>query len=75
MEDRLEIALAELPPLYREVLLLIGVEGLGPVDAALVCGVTPEALRQRLSRARTLLSASLQPKQSQRQSLWKEVRR
>jgi RNA polymerase sigma-70 factor, ECF subfamily len=55
-EDRLDAALASLPALYREVLLLVGVEGLRPVDAASVCGISPEAFRQRLSRARKLLS-------------------
>ena len=45
-------ALAGLPATYREVLLLVGVEGLSPSEAARVCGVSPEALRQRLSRAR-----------------------
>jgi RNA polymerase sigma-70 factor (ECF subfamily) len=54
-QERLEAALAEVPPVYREVLLLVGFEGLRCVDAAAVCGVTPEALRQRLSRARALL--------------------
>jgi RNA polymerase sigma-70 factor (ECF subfamily) len=54
-EQRLESALASVPPKYREVLLLVAVEGLRPVDAAAVCGISPEALRQRLSRARHLL--------------------
>jgi len=58
-EDRLEAALAEVPPVFREVLLLVGFEGLRPAEAAAVCGITPEALRQRLSRARTLLSQRL----------------
>jgi len=56
LECRLDAALALLPALYREVLLLVGVEGLRPVDAARVCGISPESLRQRLSRARKLLS-------------------
>src|SRR6184192_509926 len=58
-EQRLEAALGEMPPIYREVLLLVGFEGLQPGDAAAVCGITPEALRQRLSRGRTLLSQRL----------------
>jgi len=58
-EQWLEAALGEMPPIYREVLLLIGLEGLQPGDAAAVCGITPEALRQRLSRGRTLLSQRL----------------
>ncbi len=56
---RLEAAVAALPLVYREALLLIGVEGLRPIDAAAVCGITPEAMRQRLSRARALLARSL----------------
>jgi RNA polymerase sigma-70 factor (ECF subfamily) len=55
LEQRLEAAIAWLPPIYREVLLLVGVEGLRPVDAARVCGISPESLRQRLSRARQLI--------------------
>lgn len=59
-ERRVEAALAALPAAYREVLLLVGVEGLRPVDAAEVCGISPEALRQRLSRARALLTRHLE---------------
>ena len=58
-ERRIEAAIAALPASYREVLLLVGVEGLTPAEAALVCGVSPEALRQRLSRARALLEQRL----------------
>ncbi len=58
-ERRIEEALASLPVMYREVLLLVAVEGLRSVEAAAVCGVTPEALRQRLSRARALLARRL----------------
>lgn len=59
-ERRIEAALAALPTPYREVLLLVGVEGLSPGDAAIVCGVSPEALRQRLHRARTMLTSRLE---------------
>jgi RNA polymerase sigma-70 factor (ECF subfamily) len=58
-ERRLEAALAGLPVRYREVLLLVGIEGLRPAEAARVCGISAEALRQRLSRARTLLERRL----------------
>lgn len=57
--ERLEAAIASLPPMYREVILLVGVEQLRPMDAAKVCGISPEALRQRLSRARGLVSRFL----------------
>jgi len=55
-EERLEAAIAYLPPIYREAILLVGVEQLRPVDAAKVCGVSAESLRQRLKRARELIS-------------------
>lgn len=58
-ERRLERALAALPPQHREVLLLVGGEGLTPAEAATACGVTPEALRQRLARARAALAREL----------------
>ena len=48
-----------LPPQYREVLLLIAYEGLTPSDGAVVCGISPEAFRQRLSRARAALAEML----------------
>jgi RNA polymerase sigma-70 factor (ECF subfamily) len=56
---RLEEALAALPATYREVLLLVAVERLEPAEAAAVVGVTPETLRQRLSRARTMMRDAL----------------
>jgi RNA polymerase sigma-70 factor, ECF subfamily len=59
LERRLEAALATLPVGYREVLLLVGLEGLRPAEAAHVCGISGEALRQRLSRARALLERRL----------------
>jgi DNA-directed RNA polymerase specialized sigma24 family protein len=42
------------------VLLLVGVAGLDHSDAADICGITPEALRQRLHRARETLSKVLE---------------
>lgn len=58
-ERKIEAALAALPVTCREVLLLVAIEGLRPAEAAVVCGISPEALRQRLSRARALLSERL----------------
>ena len=55
LETRLEQALRALPPQHREVLLLVIREGMKPSEAAEVCGVTAEALRQRLARARAAL--------------------
>lgn len=57
----LELALRGLPEAHREVLLLVGVEGLEGTQAADVLGIKPEAFRQRLSRARTALSEALVP--------------
>jgi RNA polymerase sigma-70 factor (ECF subfamily) len=58
-ERRIEAALATLPVACREALLLVGVEGMRPAEAAAVCGITPEAMRQRLSRARALMAERL----------------
>ncbi len=55
----LEWALASLPASYREVLLLVAVEKMEPGEAAQVVGVSPETLRQRLSRARTMMKEAL----------------
>jgi RNA polymerase sigma-70 factor (ECF subfamily) len=57
--QRVATALASLPGAYREALLLVAVEGLRPSEAAEVCGVTADAMRQRLSRARALLGRRL----------------
>ncbi len=59
LEGRVERAMTRLPARDREVLLLVTVDGLTPSEAAAVCGVSPEALRQRLSRARALLNRLL----------------
>jgi len=73
LERRVERALTSLPAMYREVLLLVGVEGLSPSEAARVCGVSPETLRQRLSRARNLLTRELEPVPVQRAGMTAEV--
>jgi RNA polymerase sigma-70 factor (ECF subfamily) len=57
--DALERALASLPLPYREVLLLVSVEGLDQAQAAGVLGLSYDALRQRLARARALLNDQL----------------
>jgi len=61
LERRVEHGLAALSAPYREALLLVGIEGLSPSEAAGVCGLTPEAFRQRLSRARAALERELGP--------------
>jgi RNA polymerase sigma-70 factor (ECF subfamily) len=55
-EGRLERALGELPVPFREVLLLVVVDGLPHDQAAKILDLSPEALRQRLARARAKLA-------------------
>ena len=55
----LERALASLPEIHREVLLLVGVEGLDVGQAAEVLSIRPDAARQRLARARAALAEAL----------------
>ena len=59
-EARMERGLASLPRIYREALLLVGVEGFEPGEAATICGITGAAMRQRLKRARDLLARKLE---------------
>ncbi len=61
------------PIAYREVLLLVGVEGLQPSEAAAICGVTPETLRQRLRRARVMLLQRLESTTPSRMATVSEV--
>jgi RNA polymerase sigma factor (sigma-70 family) len=58
-QRRLATALASLPLVYREALLFVVVEGLRSSEAAEICRVTPETMRQRVSRARALLARRL----------------
>jgi RNA polymerase sigma factor (sigma-70 family) len=60
LERRIERALSAMPVAMREVLLLVGVAGVDYSDAADICGITPDALRQRLHRARETLSKALE---------------
>ena len=57
--ERIDAALAALPAVYREALLLVALEAMPPREAAIVCGVSPDAMRQRLSRARVMLAREL----------------
>jgi len=59
-ERRIELALATLPVKYREVLLLVAVEGLTPQAAAAILELKPEATRQRLARARSMMQTLLE---------------
>jgi RNA polymerase sigma-70 factor (ECF subfamily) len=60
-QARLERAIADLSPNLREAVLLVAIEGLEQERAAAVLGIEPEALRQRLSRARARLREALEP--------------
>jgi RNA polymerase sigma-70 factor (ECF subfamily) len=55
----LEAAVAQLSPALREVFLLVVVERMSPAEAADVLGARPDAVRQRLARARAELARSL----------------
>jgi RNA polymerase sigma factor (sigma-70 family) len=57
--QRVATALASLPLAYREALLLVAIEGLRCSEAAEICGVTAEAMRQRVGRARASLARCL----------------
>lgn len=72
-EARLEIALASLPATYREALWLVGIEELRPAEAAAICGISAEAMRQRVSRARTMLAQRLDEMDTPRLLALKEV--
>jgi RNA polymerase sigma-70 factor (ECF subfamily) len=74
LEGRVEAAIAQLPESFREALLLIGIEGLTPSEAAAICGISGETMRQRLSRARTALARKLDEKGTQASSRLNEVK-
>jgi RNA polymerase sigma factor (sigma-70 family) len=59
-ERRLERALARLPVRDREVLLVVAVGEMTPADAAASLGLSPEAMRKRLQRARQRLAAEME---------------
>ncbi len=54
-------ALDDLPDDYREVILLRDVEGLTAPEAAIALGISVDALKSRLHRAREALRTSLAP--------------
>lgn len=55
----LEQALAALPDLDRDCFLLRESGGLGYAEIAAACGITDDAVRSRIHRARTALRAAL----------------
>ncbi len=61
VERALERAIAELEPMYREVLLLRDVEGLTAPEVAEVLGIGVTAVKSRLHRARLAVRAAIAP--------------
>jgi RNA polymerase sigma-70 factor (ECF subfamily) len=61
VEMALEQAIGALEPMYREVLLLRDVEGLTAPEVAEVLGVTVQAVKSRLHRARLSVRAHVAP--------------
>lgn len=53
--NELAIAIRKLPPRFREVLMLCGVEGFDYEEAATILGIPVGTVRSRLSRARAML--------------------
>ena len=60
LQRLLASALARLEPLHREVILLRDVEGLTAPEAAVRLGLTVQALKSRLHRAREAMRLALQ---------------
>jgi RNA polymerase sigma-70 factor (ECF subfamily) len=60
LEQRLEVALASLALRYREVVLLVSVEGFRAPEVAQMLGLSHDAVRQRLARGRAMLRAALE---------------
>ena len=61
IERALEQAIADLDPMYREVLVLRDVEGLSAPEVAEVMGLTVEAVKSRLHRARVSVREKVAP--------------
>lgn len=66
VDGRLGRALTELSEDDRELVLLIGWEGLSPTEAADVLDILPATARTRLHRARRRLEAALQDQEERR---------
>ena len=61
VEHALEQAIGALEPMYREVLILRDVEGLTAPEVGEVLGVSVQAVKSRLHRARLAVRASVAP--------------
>lgn len=62
VREALEEAIADLPPMYREVLLLRDAEGLTAPEVAEVLGLTVQAVKTRLHRARAAVRERVGPR-------------
>ena len=61
MRDLLKAAIAELGPIYREVLLLRDVEEMSIEETSVALAVTPATVKVRLHRARLMMQKILAP--------------
>jgi RNA polymerase sigma-70 factor (ECF subfamily) len=61
VEDALRAAIAALEPIYREALVLRDVEGLSAPEVAQILGISVEAVKSRLHRARLAVRERLAP--------------
>jgi len=61
VERALAHAIGELEPMYREVLLLRDVEGLTATEVGEITGITPQAVKSRLHRARLAVRERVAP--------------
>ncbi len=61
IESALEEAIGELEPMYREVLVLRDVEGLSAAEVADILGLSVEAVKSRLHRARIAVRERIAP--------------
>jgi RNA polymerase sigma-70 factor (ECF subfamily) len=61
VEAALESAIGQLEPMYRDVLVLRDVEGLTAPEVAEVMGLTVEAVKSRLHRARVAVREAVAP--------------
>jgi RNA polymerase sigma-70 factor (ECF subfamily) len=59
--ERVRRAIDELPDTYRTVLLLRDIEEIDTAEVAAMLGVTPNAVKVRLHRARQALITLLEP--------------
>ena len=61
VEEALRASIGRLQPIYREALILRDVEGLTAPEVAEIVGITVDAVKSRLHRARATVRAELAP--------------